>query len=236
MSAMKKLIMAALLMVSACDAWHETDNLAADAKPPTASPPPIHGAPDAQSAGAIVYEGTELAGSLRVESDRPMDMDQMLRLKRGFERRQSVDIGEVELRQNAVIVNGMRSCDVWPNQQPGEVSVRKVIDASDPNTGTSMCLQHNGNWPSLHSPQATYVNGEPMADNIRKASFFVPAGQCVGFKPYAHENYVERYGFIGDHVCRSTTGENWLLWNANWQISSIKTAYKCYSCPWPSGF
>jgi hypothetical protein len=153
----------------------------------------------------------------------------------------------VEVVSSAIIQTGMRQAP--PDQQDGEVLLRRWV-TGDPNEpwypygnfpNNYLILQHNGNWPNLHSPVATWPSGYQMGDYIKQASFWVPPGKCVGFRPYQHENYVGAYNFLGNLVCKTPaqSGESWLLWDQNWQISSIKTAFTtCVvgNCPAPPGF
>ena len=143
----------------------------------------------------------------------------------------------VEKAESAIIQAGMRSCCAPPEQQPGEVVVRRWNHTQEepwyPNgnyPSNAMILQNNGRWPELlaaNGNSATYYSGWTMAQYIKEATFRVPSGYCAGFKPYAEDNYGSPYTFLGNWVCRPSWQpgeENWLLWNTAWNIKSMKTA------------
>jgi hypothetical protein len=176
------------------------------------------------------------SGFCRIESDRPLSIEEM----RGHARRQSV---EVEKVSSAITLSGMRYS---PEQQPGEIAINRWITGGGyeplwPNGNhpyNTYILSHNSNWATLGSSNATWISGGAMNDQIKQASFWVIPGKCVGFKPFEHENYVTLYSFLGNTVCRGPGDslENWYLWNQNWNISAMKTAYINYNGQWPPGF
>lgn len=200
-----------------------------------------HGGADGATAAAAC-DLSKPSGYCRIESDRPLSIEQML----GHARRQSADV-EVEVVSSAVVLAGMRYS---PEQQPGEVAVNRWVtgggyepwwpNGNHPNN--TWILNHNGSWPTLGSSAATWASGSYMDNNIKQASFWVPSGKCVGFRVYADENWVSKYSFLGEVVCKTQHQglENWLLWDQNWQVSSMKTGFSnCFvpnNCPLPPGF
>jgi hypothetical protein len=224
-------VLVALTAFSACD---DGSDLRGPPPPPTAIPPQIGYAPD----GGPACDLSKPAGSCRWESDRPMSHWEML----GHARRQSV---EVEKVSSAIVLAGMRSS---PEQQGGEVAVYRyqwgVNEPFWPNgnaPNNTLILNHNWNWATLAASSATWPSGAAMAGNIKQASFWVPSGKCVGFRPYAGTNLTSPYNFIGNVVCKTQYQglENWLLWDQNWNVQSMKTGFSnCFAgnCPLPPGF
>jgi hypothetical protein len=145
------------------------------------------------------------------------------------------DGGVVTSSSSAIIGTGMLSCSLGApggGQDIGEVVVMRVADPYPPfDVANCFVLSPNNSWPTIETPMHHWYSGIQLPGDIKHASYFVPAGTCVGFQPYAGVNYTSPYNFLGSWRCRASweLGENWRLWSSAWNIKSLRTAY--ISCP-----